>query len=93
MSVFTTLILTEAQAFLRDYAIGEITALTGIAAGTAGWFRFRGNAPDTGLISTTLARLDGSCATSGADLLIPNIVIVVGSSNTINEFSPRFPLQ
>ena len=33
MSVFTTLTLTEAQAFLRDYAIGEITALTGIAAG------------------------------------------------------------
>ena len=33
MSVFTTLSLTEAQAFLKSFAIGEITALTGIAAG------------------------------------------------------------
>ena len=33
MSVFTTLTLAEAQTFLRDFAIGEILALKGIAAG------------------------------------------------------------
>ena len=33
MSVFTTLTLAEAQMFLRDFAIGEIVALKGIAAG------------------------------------------------------------
>lgn len=33
MSVFTTLTLDEARELLRDFAIGEITALKGIAAG------------------------------------------------------------
>jgi len=33
MSVFTTLTLSEAQTCLRDYSIGEITELKGIAAG------------------------------------------------------------
>ena len=33
MSVFTTLTLKEVQAWLQDYAIGEITELKGIAAG------------------------------------------------------------
>lgn len=33
MSVFTTLTLQEAQAFLKDFSIGEIVELKGIAAG------------------------------------------------------------
>jgi len=33
MSVFTTITLTEVQAYLRDFAIGEVVELKGIAAG------------------------------------------------------------
>ena len=33
MSVFTTLTLDEVSAWLRDFAIGEVTELRGIAAG------------------------------------------------------------
>lgn len=36
--------------------------LTGIAVGTAGWFRLVGNAADNGLASVELPRIDGSLA-------------------------------
>jgi hypothetical protein len=62
-------------------------SFNGIAAGTAGWFRLRGNAADAGGVSTILPRLDGSVAVSGADLNLSNISIAIGAPVTIDTFS------
>lgn len=62
-------------------------SFVGIAAGTAGWFRFKGNALDNDAISTTLPRLDGSVATSGADLNLSNIAIAIGAPTTVDTFT------
>ena len=59
----------------------------GIATGTAGWFRFYGSSTDAGGISTTLPRIDGRIATSGAELNLSNTSVVVGASQTITAFS------
>ena len=59
----------------------------GIAAGTAGWFRFYGSDTDDGSLSTTLPRIDGRIATSGAELNLSNTSIVVGAAQSITKFS------
>lgn len=64
---------------------------TGLAIGTAGYFRLIGNAADAGGSSTTLPRLDGSIGTSSGDLKLSNTSVVVGSPNTIDVFQYEFP--
>ena len=61
-------------------------SFVGVAAGTAGWFRLKGNAADADALSTTLPRMDGSIATSGADLNLSNITIAIGAPNTCDTF-------
>jgi len=67
-------------------AAAENWQFNGAAAGTAGWFRFMGNAADALGSSTTLPRIDGSIATYGADLNLSNVSITVGAPNTIDVF-------
>jgi hypothetical protein len=76
-----------------DGAVGKsgVWSFNGVAAGTAGWFRLKGNAVDDGTTSTTLPRLDGSIATSGADLNLSNTSIAVGAPNTIDSFTFNIP--
>jgi len=74
-------------------AAADTWKFVGIAAGTAGWFRLMGNATDALGTSTTLPRLDGSIGTSGADLNLSNIAIVVGAPTTIDTFSYTIPAQ
>jgi hypothetical protein len=66
---------------------------TGIAQGTAGWFRLKGNAADAGAQSTTAVRMDGSIGTSGADLNMSNIAFDVGVPSTIDVFQFTVPAQ
>lgn len=73
-----------------------VWSFTGIAAGTAGWFRLQGSTADAGgVISAApfLARVDGSIATSGADLNLSNISIAVGAPSTIDSFTFTIPAQ
>jgi hypothetical protein len=72
-------------------ASGETWQDTGIAAGTAGWFRFVGNPTDDGSASTTLPRIDGSVGTSGADLNMSSTSITVGATYTIDTFTLTLP--
>ena len=65
----------------------HVWKMTGVAAGTAGWFRFVGNAADAGGTSTALARLDGSVGTANADLNMANVTVAVGTPITIDTFS------
>jgi len=65
-----------------------------VATGTAGWFRLYGNAADeatTPAISTTLPRLDGSIATSGAQLNMSSTTITSGATTTIDTFTVTLP--
>ncbi len=85
--------LTFAAASAGAVAKSGVWSFNGAVAGTAGWFRLKGNAADTGALSTTASRLDGSIATSGADLNLSNIVIAVAAPNTIDSFSFTIPAQ
>lgn len=88
--------------YLADPAAGVIAKPTsviwsflGVAAGTAGWFRyFSSDTADTGAVISGVpyyARLDGSIAVSGADMNLSNITIASGAPNTIDQFSITVP--
>ena len=49
------------------------------------------DAVDGDALSTTLVRLDGSIATSGADMNLSNIVIAIGAPTTIDSFTVTMP--
>lgn len=68
-------------------------SFNGVAAGTAGWFRLKGNAADNDLASTTLPRLDGSIAVSGAEMNLSNISIAIGAPTTVDSFVFTMPAQ
>lgn len=68
-------------------------SFVGIAQGTAGWFRFKGNGVDNGGASTSLPRLDGSIGSSGANLNLSNINIEIGAPTTIDSFTWTQPAQ
>lgn len=72
-------------------AAADTWKFAGLAAGTAGWFRLMGNAADALGASAVLPRLDGSIGTSGADLNLSNINVVVGAPNTVDVFQFEFP--
>ena len=72
---------------------GEAWKFIGLAAGTAGWFRFYPASGDPSVTSNTEARLDGSIASSGADVNLNNVSITVGSPNTIDLFAFTLPAQ
>lgn len=63
---------------------------TAVASGTAGWFRVR-QAGDSGASSTTDCRLDGACATSGAQLNMSSLSISSGAVQTISTFQITQP--
>lgn len=62
---------------------------TGLANGTARWFRLRANGVDDNSVSTTLLRIDGSVGTSTADMILSNLTIAVGAVGTIDKFNIR----
>lgn len=64
---------------------------TGLANGTAGYFRFRGDAADANGTSTTLVRMDGSIGTAGAVMNMSSTTIATGAVTTIDQFSLTIP--
>ena len=79
--------LTFAAASSGAVSKSGVWSMNGDNNGTAGWFRLKGNAYDDNLSSTTLPRMDGSIAVSGADMNLSNLVIAVGAPTTIDGFS------
>lgn len=73
----------------------QIWSFNGIAAGTAGWFRFySSDTADSGAVLSGepwYPRIDGSVGVSGADLNLSNIVIAVPAPSTIDTFSFTMP--
>lgn len=74
-------------------AAAEHWKFNGIAAGTAGWFRFTADGGDPDINSSVEARIDGTIATSGGDVSITNVAITVGSPNTLDVFTFTLPPQ
>ncbi len=68
-----------------------VWSFNGTAAGTAGWFRMKTSELDNDTLSTTLARLDGSIAVSGADMNLSNITIAVNSPVTVDTLTITMP--
>lgn len=61
--------------------------------GTAGWFRVR-ESGDTGAgASTTAARLDGSIATSGADMNLGSLTVTTGAPFILSSAALTLPQQ
>ena len=69
----------------------DVWSGVGLATGTAGWFRWYANTVVTGLVTTTGLRLDGTCGTSGAQLILSSVSIVTGATVTIDSFSITLP--
>jgi hypothetical protein len=65
---------------------------TGLAAGTAGWFRIR-LAGDLGTTNTTDKRIDGSIAQSGSDMDMANLSVTVGQIRTLDSLTITLPAE
>ena len=67
----------------------------GVAAGTqtAGWFRYKSSVVDAGALdsSAVFLRMDGSIASSGADLNMTSTAIANGAVQTLSAFSFTIP--
>jgi len=72
-------------------AIAEVWRFTGLADGTAGWFRLYQAADTITNASTSVARIDGAIGSSGADLNLTNLSIVIGQVNTADSFTITMP--
>lgn len=89
------LVLSAPAAGVVSKPTTAVWGFNGVAAGTAGWFRFYSS--DTGdaggLISAApyYSRMDGSVAVSGADLNLSNIAVAVGAPTTIDTFTVTAP--
>ena len=73
----------------------QVWSFNGIAAGTAGWFRFIASPADAGALLSAApwyTRLDGSIAVSGGDAALSNITVAIGAPNTIDTFKWTQPL-
>jgi len=73
----------------------QVWSFAGVAAGTAGWFRlYSSDTTDSGALlsgAPWFPRIDGSIATSGADLNLSNIAVAVAAPSTIDTFSLTMP--
>ena len=69
---------------------GHEWRMTGIATGTAAWFRLLANPVDAGLASLTDLRVDGSISAVGsatpADLYLPTLSIAPGFDRRVDAF-------
>lgn len=70
---------------------GQVWSGVNSATGVAGWFRLYANAVDSGALSTTLPRIDGSVGTSGATLNLTSVNLTSGVTLTIDTVEITFP--
>lgn len=70
----------------------EVWSGVGLVRGTAGWFRFYDNTGTT-RASTTAVRLDGSIATTGAQMNMSNTTITESATTTISSVAITDPMS
>lgn len=80
-----------AAAGVLPKATAETWSGTVLASGTAGWFRIR-EAGDAGTSSSTTAvRIDGSIATSGADMNLGSLSLTIGAPFQLTSAQLQLP--
>lgn len=65
--------------------------LTGVANGTAGWFRLAGPLADTNGLSYAAPRIDGNIGTTSGDMRMPSLAIATTTSLPVQQFYFSFP--
>lgn len=71
-------------------AAAEVWSGVNAASGTAAYYRHVGPA-DTGALSTTEPRLQGSVGTSGADLNLSSVGLTAAATQTIDYYTVAWP--
>ena len=71
----------------------DVVTCVAVAGGTAGWFRHYGPNTDAGAADGSFIynRLDGSIATSGAQINMNPTLWVAGATQTLSTFAPTIP--
>jgi hypothetical protein len=69
----------------------QVWRFTGLADGTAGWWRFypAGDTPTSN--SSTAARIDGSVGSAGADINMTNVTVQTSAVSTVDSFTITMP--
>lgn len=68
----------------------EVWSGVGLAAGTAGWFRYYDNSYTTGA-SSTAVRFDGVCGVGTGQLRLSSLTITLGATTTVDSGSITQP--
>ena len=69
----------------------DVWSAAASATGTASYFRLVVGATDTGVLSTTEIRMQGTVGTSGADINMSSVSIVSGATQTIDTWDLTMP--
>ena len=81
-----------AVAGVLSKSAAEIWKGTGLAVGSAGWFRFYDSNENVGA-STAAVRFDGSIGTTGADLVMSSTTVGVGTPVAVPTFAATLPVS
>ena len=90
IGVGTGLIFDAAVAGVLSKAAAQIWSGVNAATGVSAFYRLVKQS-DTGVLSTSEARIQGTISTVGADLNLSNTSLTVGGTQTIDAFSITMP--
>jgi hypothetical protein len=79
-----------AAAAVLSKASAEVWSGLNVAGGVASFYRHVAPA-DTGTLSTTEARIQGTCATAGADMNLTNTTLAQGATHTVDFYQVNLP--
>lgn len=84
---------SAAGVFTKDITQTWSGTAVGSGTQTAGWFRYRSSVADAGTLDSTetYLRMDGSIATSGADMNMSSTSITNGALQTLSTFQFTIP--
>lgn len=71
-------------------APAEVWSGLNVAGGVASFYRHAAPA-DTGALSTTEARIQGTCAVAGADMNLTNTTLANGATHTVDFYQVNLP--
>jgi hypothetical protein len=89
------LLFNDSIAGIMTKLASQVWSGLGLSDGTVGWFRYVGSVADAGNADAAevFIRVDGSVATSGANLNSTNTNVVTGATQTVGSFSITVPAQ
>lgn len=67
-----------------------VWSFTGLANGTAGWFRMKSSEADTNQANAPYPRCDGTIGVGSGEMSLTNLSIVVGAPTTVDGFEVAF---